>query len=132
MRNVFDHYSQAENQLTHALFTALDNDRNLLGSFVKDICGSKHPKPFKLHLSVQRYPFSNRYDAGNTNETGGARPGSVLLREWNGLTYSVEVTPEGYVLEGQSFRSLSGVARRITGANWSGPRFFGLKQRAGG
>jgi hypothetical protein len=40
----------------------LDNDRNLLGSFVKDICGSKHPKPHKLHLSVQRYPFSNHYD----------------------------------------------------------------------
>jgi len=70
--------------------------------------------------------------AGNTCETGGAKPGSVLLREWNGRTYRVEVTPEGYVLDGQSFRSLSGVARQITGANWSGPRFFGLKQRAGG
>jgi hypothetical protein len=61
MRNVFDHYSQAENQLTHALFTALDNDRSLLASFVKDICGSKHPKPSKLHLSVQRYPFAMHY-----------------------------------------------------------------------
>ena len=62
MRNIFDHYSQAENQLTHALFTALDNDRDLLGSFVKDICGRQHPNSHKLHLSVQRYPFSNHYD----------------------------------------------------------------------
>ncbi len=62
MRNIFDHYSQAENQLTHALFTALDNDRNLLGTFVDEICGSAHPKPQDLHLSVQRYPFSNHYD----------------------------------------------------------------------
>jgi hypothetical protein len=68
MRNVFDHYSQAENQLTHALFTALDNDRNLLGSFVKDICGSKHPKPYELHLSVQRYPFSNHYDEAEIDD----------------------------------------------------------------
>jgi len=62
MRNIFDHYSQAENQLTHSLFTALDNDRKLLASFVKDICGSNHSKPDKLHMSVQRYPFSNHYD----------------------------------------------------------------------
>jgi len=69
--------------------------------------------------------------AGNTCETGEANPGSVLLREWNGRTYRVEVMAEGYVLGGRTYRSLSGVARQITGANWSGPRFFGLKQRAG-
>ncbi|MGJ8617342.1 MAG: hypothetical protein ACSHWS_10905 [Sulfitobacter sp.] len=68
MRNVFDHYSQAENQLTHALFTALDNDRNLLGSFVKEVCNSKHPKPSKLHLSVQRYPFSKHYDEAKIDD----------------------------------------------------------------
>ncbi|PHQ97639.1 MAG: hypothetical protein COB40_04040 [Marinosulfonomonas sp.] len=70
--------------------------------------------------------------SGNAGGCDGTKPGSVLLREWNGRTYSVEVTPEGYVLDGQAFRSLSGVAKRITGANWSGPRFFGLKHRAGG
>ncbi len=68
---------------------------------------------------------------GDTADSGAAKPGSVLLREWNGRTYRVEVTPEGYVLDGQAYRSLSGVAKRITGANWSGPRFFGLKTRAG-
>ncbi|MGJ8585987.1 MAG: DUF2924 domain-containing protein [Marinosulfonomonas sp.] len=70
--------------------------------------------------------------AGNGAGSGESKPGSVLLREWNGRTYRVEGTPEGYVLDGKTYRSLSGVARQITGANWSGPRFFGLKQRAGG
>lgn len=53
-------------------------------------------------------------------------PGSRLIREWNGKIYAVDVTECGFVLDGQPFRSLSAVARHITGARWSGPRFFGL------
>lgn len=52
--------------------------------------------------------------------------GSRLLREWNGRMHIVEVTEGGFVLDGRTYRSLSAVARRITGAHWSGPRFFGL------
>jgi hypothetical protein len=55
-----------------------------------------------------------------------AKPGSHLVREWNGRTYQVEVTANGYVMDGKTYRSLSAIARRITGAQWSGPRFFGL------
>ncbi len=55
-----------------------------------------------------------------------APPGSWLVREWNGRTYRLEVTSSDYVLDGKTYRSLSTVARRITGAHWSGPRFFGL------
>jgi hypothetical protein len=55
-----------------------------------------------------------------------AKAGSHLIREWNGRTYQVEVTGDGYVMDGKSWRSLSAVARHITGAHWSGPRFFGL------
>lgn len=55
-----------------------------------------------------------------------ASPGTHLVRDWNGRTYRVEVTDEGYVLDGTIYRSLSAVARRITGTAWSGPRFFGL------
>jgi Protein of unknown function (DUF2924) len=54
------------------------------------------------------------------------KPGSHLIREWNGRTYQVEVIRDGYVMDGKTFRSLSAIARRITGAQWSGPRFFGL------
>ena len=55
------------------------------------------------------------------------KPGGRLLREWNGVTHVVEVTEEGYRWNKQTHRSLSSVARAITGARWSGPRFFGLK-----
>lgn len=53
-------------------------------------------------------------------------PGVQLLREWNGETEVVEVTISGFVWRGQTYRSLSAVARAMTGARWSGPRFFGL------
>lgn len=55
-----------------------------------------------------------------------AKPGSHLVREWNGRTYQVEVTRDGYVMDGKSYLSLSAIARHITGARWAGPRFFGL------
>ena len=55
--------------------------------------------------------------------------GAHLVREWNGRTYQVEVTKSGYLMDGKSYRSLTAIARRITGANWSGPRFFGLVDR---
>lgn len=57
--------------------------------------------------------------------------GSRLAREWNGRTHMVDVSEDGYVWQGRNFRSLTAVAREITGAHWSGPRFFGLKARAG-
>lgn len=58
--------------------------------------------------------------------TPGLKPGGRLLREWNGVTHVVDVTEEGFVWNGKTWRSLSVIAREITGAHWSGPRFFGL------
>jgi hypothetical protein len=55
--------------------------------------------------------------------------GATLVREWNGRVYRVRAVPEGYVLDGKTYASLSSVARHITGARWSGPRFFGLTQK---
>lgn len=52
--------------------------------------------------------------------------GTQLIREWNGRPYRVEVTEGGFMLDGKNYRSLSAVAKKITGAHWSGPRFFGL------
>jgi hypothetical protein len=52
--------------------------------------------------------------------------GVQLLREWNGETQVVEVLATGFAWRGQTYASLSSVARAITGARWSGPRFFGL------
>lgn len=55
--------------------------------------------------------------------------GTRLIREWNGQTIAVEVTDAGFVWNDRTYRSLTGIAREVTGAHWSGPRFFGLKRR---
>jgi hypothetical protein len=55
-----------------------------------------------------------------------ARPGTRLLREWQGVVHEVIVLERGVEYRGRTWRSLSAVAREITGAHWSGPRFFGL------
>ncbi len=52
--------------------------------------------------------------------------GTRLLREWQGESHVVEVLEDGVLYRGEAYRSLSEVARTITGARWSGPRFFGL------
>jgi Protein of unknown function (DUF2924) len=54
------------------------------------------------------------------------RPGARLVREWHGRTYSAVATEEGFQFQGKVYRSLTSIAREITGAAWSGPRFFGL------
>ena len=56
-------------------------------------------------------------------------PGARLVREWNGQTIAVEVRPDGFWWKEKLWRSLSEVARDVTGAHWSGPRFFGLTRR---
>lgn len=54
------------------------------------------------------------------------KPGTQLVREWHGVTHTVVILPDGVEWLGRRYRSLSIVARQITGAHWSGPRFFGL------
>jgi hypothetical protein len=57
--------------------------------------------------------------------------GTVLIREWGGIHHRVAVLDHDVVYRGRRYKSLSEVARVITGTRWSGPRFFGLKRRAG-
>jgi Protein of unknown function (DUF2924) len=57
------------------------------------------------------------------------RPGARLVREWRGRTHTVMALKDGFEFEGRLYRSLTQTAREITGAHWSGPRFFGLKGR---
>jgi hypothetical protein len=58
--------------------------------------------------------------------------GTKLLREWRGLTHEVTVIEGGYEHQGKRYRSLSAVARAITGTQWSGPLFFGLRKTGSG
>jgi len=54
-------------------------------------------------------------------------PGTVISREWKGVRHQVRVLPEGFEYAELRYRSLSEVARAITGTRWSGPRFFGME-----
>jgi len=58
------------------------------------------------------------------------KPGTRLLREWQGVTHEVIVLEDGVLFRSKRHRSLSEVARAITGSRWSGPRFFGLRAPA--
>ncbi len=65
---------------------------------------------------------------GSRSEGGSPsiKPGTRLVREWNGRTHHVEVLNKGFRWNDRTYRSLSSIAKAITGAHWSGPRFFGL------
>lgn len=54
------------------------------------------------------------------------KPGTRLVRTWNGRTITVEATDAGFSFENRTYTSLSAIAREVTGAHWSGPRFFGV------
>jgi len=56
------------------------------------------------------------------------KAGTVLIREFEGTRHTVTIAPEGYVWQEKTYSSLSAIARVITGTNWNGPRFFGLRE----
>lgn len=58
-----------------------------------------------------------------------SKPGTRLIRSWQGKTHTVTIEESGYQYQGRRYRSLSEIARHITGTQWSGPLFFGLKSR---
>jgi hypothetical protein len=58
------------------------------------------------------------------------RPGTRFMREWHGRTISVEAVDGGFQWNERRYPSLSAIAREVTGAHWSGPRFFGVTSRA--
>ena len=57
-------------------------------------------------------------------------PNTILIREWGGTRHEVTVVEKGVMFRGKRYRSLSHVARLITGSQWSGPLFFGLRSPA--
>lgn len=78
--------------------------------------------------------LAKQLDTDGELESAAARtlkPGSQLVRHWHGQAYTVTVIDQGFEYEGEVFSSLTKIARRITGAAWSGPRFFGLNSKGG-
>ena len=71
-------------------------------------------------------PFDRR--APQTRDGVGLKLGALLVREWNGKLERVMILDEGFAWNGQTFGSLSQIAKAMTGTNWNGHRFFGLRQ----
>ena len=78
-------------------------------------------------LRVLNEPVERRKKAAPENEDAVLRVGTELKRDWKGRVHQVVVTRDGFGHQGTTYKSLSEVARAITGTKWSGPRFFGLK-----
>jgi hypothetical protein len=90
-----------------------------------------------LDKSIQRTLSSNKnrgvatpFDcrAPQTRDGVGLKAGAMLVREWNGKLERVMILKDGFAWNGQTFRSLSQIAKAMTGTNWNGHRFFGLRQ----
>ncbi|WP_374611965.1 DUF2924 domain-containing protein [Sphingorhabdus sp.] len=94
---------------------------------------------FAQHIQEKRYgglavaidrqlaAMANGQEFDVTQTTPSISEGTRLIREWQGRTVEVLAVADGFVWEGKSYNSLSKIAREVTGAHQSGPRFFGLK-----
>lgn len=94
--------------------------RRVLKSVMMEVEATSRAKATRLPIEAQGR------NASFKSSSAALRPGTRLLREWNGKQHMVEVLEGGFSFDGEVYRSLSSIARRITGAHWSGPRFFGL------
>ena len=88
--------------------------------------GGLKPSVRRKLLQVGTMPKLPEPEAGRRKLRTSPPPGSRLVRQWHGQSHSVEILTDGFLYMGRQYRSLSEVARAITGARWSGPRFFGL------
>jgi hypothetical protein len=84
--------------------------------------------PLLVTRELERAAASVDKDVPEARQKLALSTGTRLIREWNGQTIAVEVTDTGFVWNDRTWRSLSLIAREVTGAHWSGPRFFGLKR----
>ncbi len=79
-----------------------------------------------LSPPTKRHLLKQLQTEGSVRRSKTLRPGTRLIREWNGRKHTVDVLDKGFAWNGSVYPSLSAIARDITGARWSGPRFFGL------
>ncbi len=85
-----------------------------------------------LSPSIIRKLASLKVDSGSDKRKSSPpvslKAGARLVREWRGVTYSVLVCDDGFEWRGRRYEALTTIAKEITGAHWSGPRFFGLRK----
>ena len=83
---------------------------------------------FRRHLKTLRKAAPSSDKGHHPTATARFQPGTVLTKEWRGKCYTVMVQQQGFAFAGQTYQSLSEVARVITGSRWNGPAFFGLRK----
>jgi DUF2924 family protein len=134
-------------QMITAVFANLQTaDRAHLVDLWRDMIGAPPPKNLSLPFLRRALSFElqcaalngpkvrtigdlDRIVAGRPARASvGAKlqPGTRLVREWRGRSWTVEVIQGGFLMGGNRYDSLSAIAKKITGTHWSGPRFFGL------
>lgn len=97
----------------------------------REFGGLSKSRAREIDRLIEHAPVTPRGD-GRTTNVSITRPGTILVREWQGTTHQVTVLADGYGWNGQHHSSLSGIAQAITGTKWNGPRFFGLREAAHG
>lgn len=86
--------------------------------------------PVYIERELDRFSGNGHGASPTLPRRGPILLGTRFVREWNGSTIAVIATEGGFEWESETYRSLSEIARKITGAHWSGPRFFGLTAKA--
>jgi hypothetical protein len=90
--------------------------------------GLAKPVARELDRLLARVLRDHEADTPNPATTALPRTGTTLVREWRGTTHQVTVVDDSFIWNGTTYRSLSSIARAITGTNWNGPRFFGMRE----
>jgi len=85
-------------------------------------------KPSTRRLLAEVKDETAKASSPTATEIRKAQSGTILVREWQGNAHRVTMLDDGVSFNGKHYRSLSEVAREITGSRWSGPRFFGLRE----
>jgi Protein of unknown function (DUF2924) len=82
----------------------------------------------RLRESAESFERNPNRAAKTVSSSAKIKVGTRLIRQWDGQTHQVTVAEAGFEYKGERYKSLSEIARLITGTRWSGPLFFGLKQ----
>lgn len=90
---------------------------------IRAIAWALQAKQFGGHRPATLACLGKRADGATVRRVAA---GTKLIREWHGMVHEVTVLENGFDYRGEAYKSLSAIARKITGTRWSGPRFFGL------
>ncbi len=103
--------------------------RSIAHRLQEDALGGLRPAATRRLASLARGSRAGEGEPAPAPARVRLKPGTTLVREWHGRTHTVLVLADGgFEHEGRRYASLTRLARAITGARWSGPRFFGLRR----